>query len=326
MRAIRILSALAGAFLGVMSVSSTASAQAWPTKPIRWVVPFTPGGMTDIVTRGTLDRVSEQTGWKFVVEYKPGANATIGAAEVARAAPDGYTFMTVIGGHAANATLYAGRLSFDPAKSFTAVTLVGQSPLIIVARPGLPANDIGELIAYAKANPGKVSFGSSGVGALSHLSGERLKQMAGIDMVHVPYKGFAASVQDLLSDNLDIVFDTPPSVMSYVRSGKLKALGLLAEKRVAAAPEVPTITEGGGPRLEVATPILLLAPAGTPANIVDRLSSEVVKALASPELVARFATLGVEIAGTTPDQARRFLDDEIARWGEVIRRANVKID
>lgn len=304
----------------------SAHAQAWPTKPIRWVVPYTAGGMTDTATRVVLQKVAEQNGWNFVFEYKPGANSMVGAADVARSAPDGYSFLTVVGGHASNATLYAGRMSFDPAKSFAPVSLVGISPLIVVATNSLPAKDFTQLIAYAKANPGKISFGSSGVGAISHLTGELLRQAAGIDMVHVPYKGFAVGLQDLMSGNIHIVFETPPSVMSHVRGGKIKALGLLAKNRVAGASEVPTIVEAGGPALESSTPVLFLAPAGTPADIVQRLSGAVAKALATPELKSRLDGMGIDPVGSTPEQARKFLDDEIAKWAGVIRSAGIKVE
>lgn len=301
-------------------------AQGWPAKPIRWVVPYTAGGMTDNATRMVLQKITEQAGWNFVVEYKPGANSMVGAAEVARSPADGYAFLTVLGGHASNATLYAGRMSFDPVKSFSAVSLVGVSPLIIVANNALPVKTIGELIAYAKANPGKVSFGSSGVGAISHLSGELLKQAAEIDMVHVPYKGFAVALTDLISGNIQLVFETPLSVMNHVRGGRIKALAMLTRKRISGAPEVPTIAEAGGPNLESSTPMMFLAPAGTPPEIVSRFSAAVAKAVGSADLSAKLDALGIEPVGSSPDQAAKFLEDEVAKWGVVIRKAGIKAE
>jgi len=303
-----------------------ASAQGWPSKPIRWIVPYTAGGMTDSATRMVLQKVTEQSGWNFVVDYRPGANSMVGAAEVARAPADGYTFITVLGGHASNATLYAGKMSFDPVKSFSAVSLMGVSPLIVVATNSLPAKDMAELIAHARANPDKISFGSSGVGAISHLAGELLKQSAGVAMVHVPYKGFAVQLPDLVSGNIQITFETPSSVMTHVRGGRIKALALLSAKRSSGAPEVPTIVEAGGPSLESSTPIMFLAPAETPSNIVNRLSAAVARAVGTTDLAGKLNALGIEPVGNTPQQATRFLEDEVVKWGAVIRKAGVKVE
>ena len=184
-------------------------AQNWPNKPIKWIIPYPPGGITDSATRMVLQKVQEQTGWTIVVENKPGANSILGADFVARSAPDGYTFLTVIGAHAANATLYAGRLPYDVVKSFAPVSLVGVAPLLMTVNNNLPVKDVKELIAYTKANPGKVSFGSSGVGAAAHLTQELFKQVSGADMVHVPYKGTAPALNDLMGGSLQILTDTP---------------------------------------------------------------------------------------------------------------------
>src|SRR4029077_4727826 len=186
-----------------------APAQTYPTKPIKWIVPYTPAGITDNVTRIVTQKVQEQTGWNIVVENKPGANSILGADLAAKAAPDGYTFLTVIAAHAANATLYAGKLPYDPVKSFTPVSLAAIAPLILTANNNFPAKDVKELIAYAKANPGKISFGSSGIGAAAHLTTELFMQTAGIDMVHIPYKGTAPALQDLMGGNIQILVDVP---------------------------------------------------------------------------------------------------------------------
>jgi tripartite-type tricarboxylate transporter receptor subunit TctC len=232
------------------STAIQAQGTAWPVKPIRWIVPYPPGGITDSATRMVLQKVQDQTGWTIVVENKPGANSILGADLAAKAAPDGYTFLTVIAAHAANATLYAGKLPFDPVKSFAPMSLVGIAPLIMTANNDLPAKDVKELIAYAKANPGKISFGSSGVGAAAHLTTELFKQTAGVDMVHVPYKGTAPALQDLMGGSIQILVDVPSTLMPQVRGGKIKALGMFSAKRVAGAAEVPTIAEAGGPALE----------------------------------------------------------------------------
>lgn len=300
------------------------SAQSWPNKPIKWIIPYPPGGITDNATRMVLQKVQEQTGWSIVVENKPGANSILGAELAARAAPDGYTFLTVIGAHAANATLYAGKLPYDVVKSFAPVSLVGIAPLVMAVNNNLPAKDIRELMAYSKANPGKLAFGSSGVGAAAHLTQELFKQVTSIDMVHVPYKGTAPALTDLMGGNLQILTDTASALMPHIRSGKIKAMAAFANKRVPGALEVPTIAEAGGPAIEGSTWVLFLAPSATPRDIVNRLSAETAKAINSPELRARFEALGIESVGNSPEQAAKFLDEEIVKWAKVIIAAGVK--
>ena len=301
-----------------------APAQTYPSKTIRWIVPYTPAGITDNVTRIVTQRVQEQTGWNIVVENKPGANSIVGADLAAKSAPDGYTFLTVIAAHAANATLYAGKLPYDPVKSFAPVSLAAIAPLIMTANNNFPARDVKELIAYAKANPGKISFGSSGIGAAAHLTTELFKQTAGIDMVHIPYKGTAPALQDLMGGNIQILVDVPSTLMPHVRGGKIKALAMFSNKRISSAPEVPTMAEAGGPALEAATWVLFLAPAGTPRDIVNRMSAEVAKAISASDIKNRFDSLGIEPVGNTPEQAGKFLADEIAKWSKVITTAGVK--
>jgi tripartite-type tricarboxylate transporter receptor subunit TctC len=303
-----------------------ASLAQYPSRPIRWIVPYTPAGITDSVTRIVTQRLEAALGQPVVVENKPGANSIVGAESVARAAPDGYTALTVIAAHAANATLYAGKLSFDPVKSFAPVALVGVAPLILVVNKDFPARDVKELIEYARANPGKLSFGSSGVGSAAHLTTELLKQTAGIDMQHVAYKGTAPALTALLAGDIQVLVDVPITMLPQVRASKVRALGLFAARRIAGAPEVPTLAEAGGPPIEASTWLMFLMPAGTPREIVSRVSSETAKILAAPEIRARFEQLGVEPAGNTPAEAARFLDEEIAKWAKVINTANVKAE
>ena len=303
---------------------SALRAQAWPAKPIRWVVPYTAGGLTDVVTRLTLEKMN--VGQTFVVDNKPGANSLIGAEIVANAAPDGYTFLTVIAAHAANKTLYAGKLKFDPVKSFIPVSLVAVAPLIMIVTNDLPVKNVGELIAYAKKNPGKISFGSSGVGAAAHLTSELIKQVAGIDMVHVPYKGTAPALADLAAGNIQLLLDVPIGVMSQVRAGKIRALAMLSKERVPGVEEVPTIVEAGGPPVESSSWVMFMAPAGTPKEIVDRVASEVSKAVKDESLRKRLAEQAVIPVGATPADTATFLQSEIEKWEKVITTAGVKLD
>ena len=317
------------AFAALALLASTvlhAQSPAWPTKSIRWIIPYPPGGITDNATRMVVQKVAEQTGWTIVVDNKPGANSILGADLAAKATPDGYTFLTVIAAHAANATLYTGKLPFDVVKSFAPVSLVGIAPLIMTANNDLAVKDVKELIAYAKANPGKLSFGSSGVGAAAHLTTELFKQSTGVDMVHVPYKGTAPALQDLMGGNIQILVDVPSTLMPQVRAGKIKALGMFSAKRIPGAAEVPTIAEAGGPPIESSTWVMFLAPAGTSAEIVSRMSAEIAKAVSSSDIKGRFETVGIEPVGNTPQEAGKFLDDEIAKWAKVISTAGVKAE
>jgi tripartite-type tricarboxylate transporter receptor subunit TctC len=302
------------------------SAQTYPSKPIKWIVPYTPGGITDSVTRIVAQKLQDAVGQPVVIENKPGANSRLGADIVAKSPPDGYTFLTVIAAHAANATLYAGKLPYDTTKSFAPVSLVAIAPLVLTVNNNFPAKDMKELIAYAKANPDKISFGSSGVGAAAHLTTELLKQTADIKMVHVPYKGTAPALAGLLGGDIQVLVDVPSSLMPHVRSGKVRALGMFSSKRVAGAMEVPTIAEAGGPAIESSTWVLFLAPAGTPREIVQRVSAETTKIVGSPEMKAKFEQLGIEAVGSTPEQASAFLQDEIAKWAKVINTAGVKAE
>src|SRR5258706_483891 len=312
---------LVAAFLLVLPLP--AAAQTYPSKPIKWIVPYTPGGITDSVTRLVAQKLQESLGQPIVIENKPGANSMLGADVVAKSPPDGYTILTVIAAHAANATLYAGKLPFDTVKSFAPISLVAIAPLILTVNNDFPAKDVKELIAYAKANPDKISFGSSGVGAAAHLTTELLKQTADIRMVHVPYKGTAPALQGLLSGDIQMLVDTPSSLMPQVRAGKIRALGMFSGKRVTGAQEVPTLAEAGGPPIEGSTWVLFLVPAGTPREIVQRLSNETAKIASSADLRARFEQLGIEAVGNSPQQAGAFLNDQIAKWGKVINAARV---
>ena len=309
----------------LLALATSALAQGpYPSKPIRWIVPYTPGGITDSVTRQIVQRVQDAVGQPIVIENKPGANSIVGADLAAKSPPDGYTVITVIAAHAANATLYAGKLPFDPVKSFSPVSLVATAPLILCVNNDFPAKDAKELLAYARANPGKISYGTSGIGSASHLTTELLQQTAGVKMTHIPYKGTAPALAALLAGDIQMMVDVPSSMMPHVRAGKIRAIGLLSGKRTAGAAEVPTFEEAGGPGIEGSTWLIFLVPAGTPREAIARLSAEVTKAMSAPDLRTRFEQLGIEPQGTTPEQAARFLDDEIAKWAKVITTAGVK--
>ena len=309
----------------LLVLATSALAQGpYPSKPIRWIVPYTPGGITDSVTRQIVQRVQDAVGQPIVIENKPGANSIVGADLAAKSPPDGYTVITVIAAHAANATLYAGKLPFDPVKSFSPVSLVATAPLILCVNNDFPAKDAKELLAYARANPGKISYGTSGIGSASHLTTELLQQTAGVKMTHIPYKGTAPALAALLAGDIQMMVDVPSSMMPHVRAGKIRAIGLLSGKRTAGAAEVPTFEEAGGPGIEGSTWLIFLVPAGTPREAIARLSAEVTKAMSAPDLRTRFEQLGIEPQGTTPEQAARFLDDEIAKWAKVITTAGVK--
>ena len=306
--------------------SGAGFAQDYPNKPIKWIVPYTPGGYTDNVTRLVTARMATILGQPIIIENKPGANSIIGVDQATKAAPDGYTMLTTITAHAANITLYEGKLPFDPYQSLIPISLVTITPLVLSVNKDLPVNSIGELIAYAKANPNKLSFGSSGVGAAAHLTSELLKYTAGINMVHVPYKGTAPALTDLMSNNIQVLVDAPSGVGANIRAGKIKALAFFSDKRLASYPDVPTIVESSGPKIESSSWVMFFAPAGTPKAIVDKLSLAVRESLKSEELIKRLSDQGIITVGSTPAEANAFLKAEIAKWGNLIKTVGVKAE
>src|SRR5258706_7175675 len=305
---------------------AVAQAQVYHARPIRGIVPYTGGGITDVVTRIVTNKMSGALGQPIVVDNRPGANSILGSDLAAKAAPDGYTMVSVIAGYSANVTLYAGKLPFEPLKDLVPVSLAAIAPLIMTVNTSLPAKDVKELIAYAKANPGKLNFGSSGIGAAAHLTCELFKQTTGIDIVHIPFKGTAPAMQAVMANDIQILVDTPSSLMPQVRGGKVKALGMFSAQRLSAYPEVPTLAEAGGPALESSTWVLFMAPGGTPREIVNRLAGEATKAPKDPEVQARLDQNRIEPVGNTPEQAKQFLDAEIAKWAKVINTAGVKAE
>lgn len=302
-----------------------AQAQSWPNRPIRMVVPYTPGGYTDLMARLVSEKMAIALGQPIVIENKPGANAAIGTDAVAKAAPDGYTFGTVIAAHSVNPTLNP-KLPYDAMKDFTYVSLTSVAPLILIATPSLPAKDMKEFIALAKAKPGSLNFASSGIGSAAHLTMEMLKSREGINLQHIPYKGTSGALQDTVGGQINVMFDVIGPLMSQVKSGNAKALAVAAKERVPAAGDVPTMAEAGVPDFVSGTWSGIIAPAGTPKEIVDRVAAEAKKALTDPDLKKKLDDQGIVPMGTTPDEFRAFVTDEIARWKKVITDAGIKME
>jgi tripartite-type tricarboxylate transporter receptor subunit TctC len=323
------LSALA-AFTAVaacaLAAPSIAQEPAYPSKPIRLVVPFPPGGATDILARNVAQRLTETWGQPVVVDNRPGAGGNIGSELVAKAAPDGYTLeMGTVGTHAINSSLYA-RMPYDHVKDFAPVILVAAVPNVLVVNPGVPVNSVQELIAYAKANPGKLNFASSGSGTSIHLSGELFKVMAGVQMTHVPYKGSAPALSDLLGGQVQLMFDNLPPSLPQIKAGKLRALAVTSATRAPALPDVPTIAESGLPGFEASSWFGVLAPAGTPPAIIAKLNAEIGKWLASPEAKEKLAAVGANGAGGTPEDFARHIQAETAKWAKVVKESGAKVD
>ena len=303
---------------------STFAQQKYPSRPIRIVVPYTPGGITDVTTRIVAQELAKNLGQNVLVDNRPGANSILGVEIVAKATPDGHTLASVIAAHAANQTLYP-KLPYDSIKSFAPVSLLATAPLIVCVTNSLPVKSITDLVALAKKKPGELTFASSGIGAAAHLTTELLMLTTGIKMVHVPYKGTAPALADLMGGQVMVMMDVPSSMLPHARAGKIKALGMASEKRVAVAPDLPTLTESGVPVVG-GTWVGLLAPAGTPRSAVDTLSRELIGIMKRSDIRDRFLQLGIDPVGNTPEQFTQFLKDEVAKWGKVIRAANVRIE
>lgn len=320
-----VAAALAAAAIG--AVPATAFAQtAYPNKVITIIVPFSAGGTTDILARVIAQGLTAELGQSVVVDNRAGAGGNIGGQLAARAAADGYTlFMGTVGTHAINASLYK-KMPFDPIKDFAPLTRVANVPNLLVANPAQPYKTVQELIAYAKANPGKVNFGSSGSGSSIHLSGELFKSMAKVDMQHVPYKGSAPAVTDLLGNQIGIMFDNMPSAIQHVRSGKLRPIAVTTAKRSPELPDVPTIAEAGVPGYEATSWFGMFAPAGTPAPIVTQLNKALVKVLAQPDIKKKINEQGAETAGETPEQFAAFIQKESVKWGKVVKESGASVD
>ena len=315
-------------WLGALALlaCSVAMAQGYPSRPVRLVVPFPPGAATDILGRLLAQRLQESWGQSVVVDNKPGAGSIIAAEIVAKAPPDGHTlFMGHIGTHGANPALYA-RLPYDPVKDFAPVSLLVTIPNLVAVHPSVPAGNIRELIDLAKARPGTLNVASPGVSTSAHLMIALFRSITGADMTHVPFKGSAAALQALGAGEVQVAFDTVTSVMPQVRSGRVKALAISSKNRSAAAPDVPPLAESGVPGFDVATWFALFAPAGTPAAAIDKLGADTVRILQAKETLERLQGMGMTVVASTPDQLAAHVNSEIARWGKVVREANIKVE
>ena len=311
--------------LAAALAATAALAQGYPNKPVKVIVPYPPGGPTDIVARSLAQKLSEQTGQQFVVDNRAGAGGNIGAEAVKNSPADGYTLLVATTAHAINRTLFP-KLNYDLGKDFVPVSQLTAGPLVIVANPKFAPNNVKELIAAAKARPGEVNYASSGPGQSTHLSAELFSSMAGVKMTHVPYKGSAPALTDTMGGQTAIFFDTMLSAMPHVRGGKLKAIAVTSAQRSPAAPEIPTVAESGLPGYEAIAWNGLLAPAGTPKEVVAKLNAEVKKALEVAEIRERFAAQGFAAAYSTPEAYARFIDAEVDKWARVVKVSGATVD
>ncbi len=314
----RLAAALA---VAITCLGTDALAQAWPNRPIRFIVPFAAGGVADVVTRAVTPKLSEALGQPIVIENKGGAGGTLGTSQGAKAAPDGYTFIVPAASHTTTPSLYS-KLDFDPVKDFTAVTLIASVPYLLVVPAESPLKSLSDFIATAKAQPGTLSYGSAGNGSSNHLAGELLAGQVGAPLLHVPYKGSAPALIDVLGGQLAFMFDTVNTSQQHVKAGKLRALGVGTLKRSALMPEVPSIADTV-PGFEAATWVGLLAPAGTPKEIVNRLQQEVAKVLQLPEVREKLSASGAEPVGNTPEQFSAYVGSEVAKWDRVVKQAKI---
>lgn len=308
------------------TLASSAFAQAWPSKPIRVLVPFPPGGGTDLIARETTQKVAAATGWTFVIDNKPGAGGNLGVDAAAKSPADGYTL--VLGqtsNLAINPTLYA-KLPYDPQKDLVPIVLVANAPLVMVTGVGTPYKTLADAVNAAKSKPGGINFASPGNGTVAHLTSELFQKAAGIKTQHVPYKGAAQALTDVISGTVELYMSSVPTLIGQIKQGKLRALAVTSAKRVDDLPTVPTINESGYKGFDAGTWFGLLAPAGTPKDVVARLNAEFNKALQNPELRKKLGDEGADAAGGTPEQFAALIRDEIPRWGKVVKDSGAKID
>jgi tripartite-type tricarboxylate transporter receptor subunit TctC len=313
-------------FALALAAASLAGAQTFPTKPIKLICPFPAGGAVDIASRAIASELAKNLGQTVTIDNRPGAGGNIGGTEAARSAPDGYTlFMTTSGINAINPALYA-KMPFDPIKDLAPVVALVSLPNVLVVNPSVKVNSVAELIALAKAEPGKLTYASSGYGTSIHMSGEMFKHMAKVDILHVPYKGSAPAVTDLLGGQVMIMFDNLPSALPHIKAGKLRALAVTGAQRDPLLPDVPTVAEAGVPGYESGVWFGIAVPAGTPREEIARINEAAVKGAKSPEFVKRMTEMGYTIIGGTPEQMAEMNKVETARWGPIVKASGAKVD
>jgi len=311
------------AVLALAALAFPAASQNYPTRPVRLIVAFAPGTTSDIIGRMFAEKLTQQMGQPVVVENRTGAGGTIAADQVAKSAPDGYTLLMSTAALPVSAHVYPD-LKYDTVKDFASVTVITHSPLLLAANLNFPPKSVQELIQYAKANPGKVSFGSAGVGTSHHLTGEKLKLDTGIDMLHVPYKGSGPAHIDLMGGQIQLMFDNIVALIPHVKAGKVRALAVSSAKRHPLLPEVPSLQEAGVKDFETVAWFGIVAPAGTPKPVLSRLNAETLKAIKLPDVNKRLLDSGSTIIGNSPEEADKFLRDEVEKWGKVVKAAGVK--
>lgn len=310
----------------LVSYGFAQSAPAYPNKPVRWIVAFAAGGPVDVLSRAVAEKLVQRWGQPVIIDNRSGAGGSLGADLVAKAAPDGYTLMTGhVGTHAINATLYRN-LPYDPVRDFTPVTLIASNAFLLLVNPSLPARSVKELITLAKARPGQLNYASAGIGGPTHLVPEIFKSMAGINIVHVSYKGSTPALTDLISGQVHIMFSNPLTPMPYVRAGRLRALGISTAQRSPALPDIPTIAESGLPEFDVSAWYGVLAPAGLPRPLLTKLNAEIVQVLKLPEMQERFVAQGIDLVSSTPQQFEELIKSDIVRWRKVVIAAGAKPD
>ncbi len=312
--------------LAFAAIAAGAQAQSYPSKPIRLVCPFPPGGAVDIASRAVAHELTQILGQPVTVDNRPGAGGNIGADAVAKSSPDGYTLlMTTSGIMAINPALYS-KIPFDPIKDYAPVSTLVSLHNVLVVNPSFPAKSVKDVIALAKAQPGKLTYASSGNGTSIHLSGELFKSMTGVDLLHIPYKGSAPAVTDLLGGQVNMMFDNIPSSLPHIRAGKLRALGVTGATRSPLLPDVPTIAEAGVPGYDSYVWFGVVAPAGTPADIIAKLNAALVKAAATPSFRDRLTEQGYDVQTSTPEQMAASVRSEIAKWGKIVKASGAKVD
>jgi len=318
-------SAVLGTLLSLYALSADAQAQSYPNRPVKLIVPFAPGGFTDVVARVIGQKLSASMGQQFVIENRPGAGSTIGTEFVAKSPPDGYTLVMVSTTHVISPWLYKN-VPYDPIKSFVAVSKLVDSPYVLLVNPKVPANNVKEFIALAKAKPNSIRYASSGNGSSQHLMGGMFAAMTGVEIEHVPYKGSNLASQDLVGGVVESSFAGVPNAMAHVPSGRLKALAVTTAKRSPLLPDVPTLSEEGVPGYDASVWLALLAPAGTPKEIVNKLNTEIGKVMVAPDAAKSFAAVGVEVSFSTPQEMTQYMIQERERWGKVVKESGIKID